>query len=334
MSHMAQEAREAPDAVQRFLDCNAATLKDLGQRLREMNPPVMLTSARGSSDHASGYLKYLSEIMLGIPCASVGASVASVYGAKLKAKGALAITISQSGKSPDIVALQEAAKDAGALTVAIVNVEDSPAAKSADICLPLHAGPEYSVAATKTFIVSLVAGASVIANWTDDASLMRAIPELPKQLARAVQLDWPAFVDLAAQSDSLYILGRGPSFPIASETALKLKETCALHAEAYSAAEVMHGPLELVGQGFPVLVYAQNDSSLPSSRAAVTRLQKMGARVVMAGQDGLPVAAVDHPLLEPIAMIQSAYLAMEQLAQRLGRDPDSPRHLSKVTETV
>jgi glutamine---fructose-6-phosphate transaminase (isomerizing) len=334
MSHMAQEAREAPEAVQRFLDRNEATLKELGQRLRKMNPPVILTSARGSSDHAAGYLKYLSEIALGVPCASVGASVASVYGAKLKAEGALAITISQSGKSPDIVALQEAAKAAGALTVAIVNVEDSPAAKSADICLPLHAGPEKSVAATKTFITSLAACASIIAHWMENQGLKRAISMLPNQLARATQLDWSGFVDMALQTDSLYVLGRGPSFPIAAETALKLKETCALHAEAYSAAEVMHGPLEIVGQGFPVLVYAQNDSSLPSSRVAVTRLQRMGARVLMAGQEGLPVTAVDHPLLEPIAMIQSAYLAIEQLAQRLDRDPDRPRHLSKVTETV
>ena len=123
---MADEAREAPHAAARFLEHNAMALADLGRRLRNAPPPVMLTSARGSSDHAAGYFKYLTEILLGVPCASIGASVVSVYGSRLQAKGAVCLTISQSGKSPDIVALQEAAKQAGALSVALVNVRTHP----------------------------------------------------------------------------------------------------------------------------------------------------------------------------------------------------------------
>ena len=179
---MRVEASEAPEAVARFLQHNGKALRELGQRLRKSDPPVVITSARGSSDHAAGYLKYLVEIALGIPCASVGASVASVYGAPLKVSNGLAVTISQSGKSPDIVALQEAAKASGALTVALVNVENSPAATTADVCLPLCAGPEQSVAATKTFIVSLVAAACVVAHWRNDAALLDAIQQLPDQL--------------------------------------------------------------------------------------------------------------------------------------------------------
>lgn len=174
MTHMAREAAEAPEAVARFLDRNRMALSEIGSRLRLSPPPVVITSARGSSDNAAGYFKYLTEILLGVPCASVGASVVSVYGAHLKAKGGLCITISQSGKSPDIVALQEAARKAGALTVALVNVEDSPAARKADICLPLHAGPELSVAATKSFIVSLAAGAAITAQWLGQEEIGRA----------------------------------------------------------------------------------------------------------------------------------------------------------------
>jgi glutamine---fructose-6-phosphate transaminase (isomerizing) len=333
MTHMRNEASEAPEAVSRFLKHNGTALHELGRHLRKSDPSVLITSARGSSDHAAGYLKYLSEIAMGIPCASVGASVASVYGASLKMQNSLAVTISQSGKSPDIVALQQAAKASGALTVALVNVGNSPAATSADICLPLCAGPEQSVAATKTFIVSLVASACIVAHWRGDPVMLDAINQLPDQLQKASTLSWPAFVEQAARAESLYVLGRGPSFPIAAETALKLKETCALHAEAYSAAEVMHGPLELVEPGFPLLVYAQADQALAGTQAAVARLKSMGAEVCVVGGD-LPTIAASHPLLSPIPMIQTAYLAIEQVAHVLGRNPDSPRQLKKVTETV
>ena len=333
MSLMRQEALEAPEAVARFLDRNADALKELGGRLLVMNPPVVITSARGSSDHAAGYLKYLVEIALGVPCASVGASVASIYGAPLKVSNGLAITISQSGKSPDIVALQAAAGLSGALTVAIVNDADSPAGQNADVCMPLYAGPEKSVAATKSFIVSLVAAASIVAAWKGDDLLRAGIQRLPEQLQRACEVEWPGFVAQAAAAESLYVLGRGPSFPIAEETALKLKETCAVHAEAYSVAEVMHGPLELVEPSFPLLVFGQADAALSGTQAAVTKLRALGAHVCFAGDD-LPIVETAHPLLSPIPIIQTAYLAIERVAQQKGRNPDKPRQLKKVTETV
>ena len=170
------------------------------------------------------------------------------------------------GKEPGHCGAAGCGTPAGALTVALVNVEDSPAAHAADICLPLHAGPELSVAATKSFIVSLVAGAAIVAHWLDHKDLLAAIAALPDQLAKAAKMDWPEAVDLAKDAESLYVVARGPSLPIATETALKLKETCAIHAEAYSIAEVMHGPLELLGEGFPVLAYSPEDSARQSSR--------------------------------------------------------------------
>jgi glucosamine--fructose-6-phosphate aminotransferase (isomerizing) len=334
MTHMEREAREAPEAVQRFLERNDAALADLGRRLRITNPPFILTSARGSSDHAAGYLKYLSEILLGVPCASVGASVASIYGARLRARSALAVTISQSGQSPDILALQQEARGAGALSVAIVNAEDSPAGQNADVCLPLYAGPEKSVAATKTVIVSMAAGAALVAHWLADGAMQSAISSLPELLHEAMKGRWIEFSDKLAGVDSLYVLGRGPSLPIASETALKLKETCAIHAEAHSAAEVMHGPLELVAKDFPVLVLAQNDQSLSSTVAALERLKLARACVLACGAFGHLTPRSSQPLLDPLVMLASVYVATEHLARVRGRDPDAPRMLRKVTETV
>jgi glutamine---fructose-6-phosphate transaminase (isomerizing) len=334
MSHMAREAAESPEAVARFLDHNSKTLVEIGARLRLKPPPVIITSARGSSDNAAGYFKYLTEILTGIPCCSIGASVVSVYGAKLQARNGFCLTISQSGKSPDIVALQDAARRAGALTVAVVNVEDSPAAHAADICLPLHAGPEVSVAATKSFIVSLVAGAAIVAHWLNDSDLMAAISGLPDHLAKAMVIDWPEVVAFAQNVESLYVVGRGPTLPVAVETALKLKETCAIHAEAYSIAEVMHGPLELLGDGYPVLAYSPDDKSRSTSRDALTKMRRTGAHVLVAEEGGLPFQRTGDSLLDPISIIQTAYRFIEATAIARGRDPDKPRLLKKVTETV
>lgn len=334
MSHMAKEAAEAPEAVARFLERNAKTLSEIGTRLRLKPPPVIITSARGSSDSAAGYFKYLTEIQTGVPCCSMGASVVSVYGAQLQARDGFCLTVSQSGKSPDIVALQNAARKAGALTVAVVNVEDSPAAHAADICLPLYAGPELSVAATKSFIVSLVAGAAIIAHWRNDGAMLSAIAALPEHLERAALIEWPDVVAFAQNAESLYVVGRGPTLPIAVETALKLKETCAIHAEAYSIAEVMHGPLELLGDGYPVLAYSPEDQSRASSVDALGKIRKTGAHVLVAEQGGLSFERTGHSLLDPISLIQTAYRFVEATAQARGRDPDRPRLLKKVTETV
>jgi glutamine---fructose-6-phosphate transaminase (isomerizing) len=334
MSLMAQEAAEAPQAVRRFLQENGGALKELGARLRLKPPPVIITAARGSSDHAAGYFKYLCEILAGVPCCSMGASVASIYGSDLKIAGALCITISQSGKSPDILALQQAAKRAGAMTVALVNDAASPAARDADICLPLHAGEERSVAATKSCIAACAAGAAIMAQWLEDHALSEGLSRLPSDLERATRVDWAAVRDLCATSQSLYVLGRGPMLPIAAEVALKLKETCAIHAEASSFAEVMHGPLELLSPDFPVLAYMTDDRSLASNRAAVEKMRRTGSRVLTIGAGDAAGIAAASPWLTPISLLQSTYVCVEAVARALGRDPDRPQQLKKVTETV
>jgi glucosamine--fructose-6-phosphate aminotransferase (isomerizing) len=332
---MEQETREAPEAVARLLDREMPAFRALGRRLASLAPPVVVTSARGSSDHAAMYLKYTLEIATGIPVSSMGPSIASVYGTAPRVAGGVLVTVSQSGRSPDLVAFQAACRAAGALTIALVNAADSPAAIEADILIPLHAGPETSVAATKSFISSIVAAAAIVAAWTGDEARLAAIARLPATLARALDADWSAAETAIAVAPSCFVLGRGPGFAIAHEAALKCKEVAARHAEAFSLAEVMHGPLRLVQPGFPVLAFAPADAAAAENRRALARLAEAGATVFAAGMDGvLPVVGTGDPSLDPIAMIVPFYLFAERLARRLGFDPDHPAHLRKVTETM
>jgi glucosamine--fructose-6-phosphate aminotransferase (isomerizing) len=231
---MAREIAQAGEAVATQLASNKTALVDIAARLRARSPRVVVTIGRGSSDHAALYLKYLIEICLGLPCASIGPSIASVYRSPLRLDGQVAITISQSGRSPDIIALQRAAKTAGALTIALVNDEESPVAREADQCLPLGAGVERSVAATKSMIAALVAGASLTAHWQANADLLAAIADLPSLFARLTDPPEESVAQIAATRSGL-VLGRGATLAIAAEAALKLKETSAIHAEAFSA---------------------------------------------------------------------------------------------------
>ncbi|MGE4249385.1 MAG: SIS domain-containing protein [Parvibaculaceae bacterium] len=327
-THMAREIAEAPEAVARMLATNAKALAELGRLYAARKPSHIVTCARGSSDCAASYFKYLIEITLGLPCCSVGASVVSVYGARLALRDTLLLTISQSGKSPDILAFQAAAKRAGVPTLAVTNTEDSPLAREADLCLPLCAGIERSVAATKSFITSAAMAAGLAAAASGDARLSDALQALPDDLARALALRWSEVEDMLAQSQSSFVLGRGPSLPMAQEATLKLKETGGLHAEAYSAAEVLHGPMELVTKGFPVLVFAPDDQALATTRETARRLGEAGAHVITPDY-----AATRHPLLDPISLIQTFYGSAERIARRRGRNPDKPRLLKKVTET-
>lgn len=327
-THMAREIAEAPQAVARMLATNAKALSELGRLYRERKPSHIVTCARGSSDCAASYFKYLIEITLGLPCCSVGASVVSVYGAKLALRDTLLVTISQSGKSPDILAFQAEAKRAGIPTLAITNTEDSPLARDADLCLPLCAGPEQSVAATKSFITSAAIAAGLAAAASGDARLSDALQGLPDDLGKALSLRWSEAEDMLSGSQSSFVLGRGPSLPMAQEASLKLKETSGLHAEAYSAAEVIHGPMELVRKGFPVLVFSPEDKALATTQDTAKRLADAGAHVVIPDY-----AATRHPLLDPISLIQTFYGSAERIARRRGRNPDQPRLLKKVTET-
>ena len=335
---MRREVEETPAAVRRLLAASGAAIAEAGEALRRLAPPVVVTVARGSSDHAATYFKYAAEIGSGIPVASLGPSVVSIYGARLKLAGAAALAISQSGKSPDIVAALAAARAGGALTLALVNTEGSPLAGAADHVVPLAAGPERSVAATKSFVASVAAALAILAAWTGDEALSRALARLPEHLDAALSCDWSPAIEAAATASSLYTLGRGAGFAVASEAALKFKETSLLHAEAYSGAELLHGPVSLVAGGFPVLAFAPADAARPGLVEVARQLEARGARLFVAGRGlpghALPAIETGHPLTEPLAMLLSFYGFVEAVSRARGLDPDVPRGLSKVTETL
>jgi len=335
-TRMFREAAEAPAVVARLLSANRAAVDALAAELRGAPPRAVMMLGRGSSDHAGVYAKHLIETRLGVLTAAAAPSASSVYQAPPHVEGVLMLAISQSGRSPDLVAAAEAARNGGARVVALVNAPDSPLAAAAHAVLPLHAGPETSVAATKSYIAALTAVAQLVAAWSGDAALAAALDALPDALTEAWALDWTGLVPSLATASSLYAVGRGPGFGAALEAALKLKETCGLHAEAFSAAEVRHGPLALIEPGFPVLVFAQDDASKPGVAALAQDLAGRGAQVMLAGAEGpgaLPYAKVD-PALQPIALIQSFYRLANALSLARGYDPDQPPHLRKVTETV
>jgi glucosamine--fructose-6-phosphate aminotransferase (isomerizing) len=334
---MYAEAGAASAAAERFLRTNSDTLERIARRLRALPPRSVITCARGSSDHAATFGKYLIETLIGVPTSSAAPSVASIFAARPVLGEALCIGISQSGRSPDLLRSVEAYKKAGAFVVVLVNDDTSPLVDLADEVLPLQAGPERSVAATKSFIASLAGLAALVAAWAQDAALIADLDALPSQLEAAFALDWADALETVDGATNLFVIGRGYSLAVAQEAALKLKETCGLHAEAFSAAEVRHGPMAIVRPGFPVIAFATSDVAGNGVRDATTEFIDRGARVAIADAGGrlagLPTLRA-HPVLEPILMIQSFYRFANMLSLRLGLDPDTPPHLSKVTQTV
>lgn len=338
-SLMLQETEQSSHVVARLLEAEAGTFAEIARLFERAAPSVITTAARGSSDHAATFFKYLMEIATGIPVASIGPSVASVYGAELKLKGGLHFTVSQSGASPDIIAVQEAAKRGGATTVAVVNVTDSPLAKSADIVLSLHAGEEKSVAATKSFIASVAALSGVVAAASQDAKLKDGLSRLPEALSLTRPEGREAVEDLLFNARSLFTGGRGTAYAISLEAALKAKETANIHAEAFSLAELMHGPMRLVEDGFPILSFIPQDEALKTSIEALKRLGSFGANLVSFGNADVPghrvpSVSTGNGHLDPLVSLINYYRIIEAVTRRKGFDPDKPRHLNKVTSTV
>lgn len=338
---MARETAESGDAVARLLNRSGEEIRAAGRLLRNLDPRLVAICARGSSNHAAAFFKYATETQLGVPVVAIGPSVASVYQTPLRLAGSAMLLISQSGRSPDLLAMAKAAQQGGAKIIAIVNDAASPAAEMADLTIPLEAGPEKSVAATKSCIASMAAGLALLADWSGDRTLADALTELPDALRAAVEADWSPLIAPFVAARSALVIGRGIGYPIAMEAALKLKETASLHAEPYSAAEVLHGPIQIVQQGFPVLLFRQRDAAGDSLDHCAAQLAAAGGRVFVAGADDheqgfmhLPVAPSAHPATELLSAMVSCYAVVDRIARARGFDPDTPPLLKKVTETL
>jgi glutamine---fructose-6-phosphate transaminase (isomerizing) len=338
MSRMLAEAREAPQAVARQLREDVARWHGFGELLREQPPSALLTIARGSSDHAAHYAAYLVMARLGRLVTSMPMSLVTLYQSRIQCEGLASFAFSQSGQSPDLVGPTRYFREGGAITCAFVNDAGSPLAQAAQWVFPLHAGQEASVAATKSFIAQLVAGARLVAAWQDDALLQQALERLPACLEQAVALDWSPAVDALRATDRLFVVGRGLGLPVALEAALKFKETCGIQAEAFSGAEIQHGPMALIEEGYPLLVFAPRGPAQAGLLELARAMRDRGARVLLAAPAGTPAADLPlvegpHAELDPVCAIQSFYPMVEALARARGNDPDRPRHLQKVTRT-
>ncbi len=338
-TQMRREILEIPAAVDRLLGNGTQAVTKAATALQDRSPNYLVSVARGSSDHVATYLKYASELLSGTPMASIGPSIASIYQCQLNLNGSACLSVSQSGKSPDIVEMARSARHGGALSIAMTNDPTSPLAHTADFTLDLHAGPELSVAATKTFVNSAVAGLWLLAEWHSDTDLRKALFDLPRTLERAIGVDWSELRDTLARRNSVFCLGRGPAYAISNEAALKFKETCQIHAESYSSAEVLHGPVSIVDRGFPVIALASEDMAEQALASVADALSEKGAKVFattpkVSKANSLPVERSSHPLVDPICLIASFYALVEQVAVSRGINPDAPRHLKKVTETV
>jgi len=340
---MFEEAADASNAV-RAQRRHGAEMAAIGAALRKLQPRAVITCARGSSDHAATYAKYLIETRAQVLTASAAPSVSSLYGVTPDVRGCLFIAISQSGRSPDLLATVASAKASGATVLALCNSADSPLMAAADLVVELRAGVENSVAATKSYLASLAAIAGVVAAWTRDAVLEAALEQLPGLMDKSWSLDWSAALPELESAQNLYVVGRGLGLGAAQEIALKCKETCALHAEAFSSAELRHGPYTLLRKGFPALLFAQADATRAGIETLAGELAQRGVPTLLAGAGaGTKADAAGATLLPtidtaaeiaPILLVLAAYRMIATLAVRRGLDPDRPPHLCKITETV
>ena len=336
---MAREVTEIPEVLRRQVQHGLGTYLMAGQHAAQTNPRGFVTCARGTSDHAATFFKYVMETRTGLPVTSIGPSIASVYKTPLKLQELICLTISQSGGSPDLVALQAAAKQGGAQTLALLNETDSPVGQTADMVLDVLAGPEKAVAATKSFVSTLFAILGFAAGFTNDKELETALRSFPDIATKALNQDWSKAQLSLARAGSVFTVGRGPGLAVAAEAALKLKETCRIHAEVFSAAEVLHGPVVLADNRFASLVFDSQDETRESILTVIQTMGERDAAAFVVTPDGncvdqLPVPDVSHPLLQPLVQIIGFYSFVEKMACNLGENADAPSGLKKVTVTV
>ncbi len=329
-SLMQKEAKEAPARIAEQLINNKINIVKIAEKIVAYEPSSVMFVGRGSSDHAGTFAKYLIEIEVGIPTFGAAPSIATVYGRTLKLNKTLVIIISQSGRSPDILEQTRKAKLSGALCLALVNDENSPLAEIVDFVIPLAVGVESSVAATKSYLATLSALLQLVAYWKKDKNLIDALESIPKALEKAIEQETQLVFNDLDKVKNLVVLGRGLGYAVGMEIALKLKEVCAIHAECFSSAEFLHGPVTLVNDEFKVINVEVNDESLATHLTQIKEISKRGAIIVNLFQGNKRL----NPRIAPLVILQRFYLDIETIAVARGLNPDLPKGLKKVTKTI
>lgn len=340
---MRQELAESPAVVAGLLRSARTPLARVADEVRRRGTRFVVIAARGTSDHAATYAQYVLGARNGLPVGLATPSLASLYRTGPRVRDALVIGLSQSGRSPDIVAVLDDARAQGALTLAVTNDPESPLALVADVVVPLEAGPELAVAATKTYVAEL-AVVALLSEALRGGDPDPALAGLPEALAGMIGQE-PQIVALAsrlAHAPACVVLARGFQYATAREWALKLKEVAGVFADPYSAADFEHGPISLVEPGLPVLAVVSTGPTLPGLVALLGRLAENGADLLVVsdaagaralGSGSLALPADLPEWLAPIVAILPCQLFAYHLAIARGRDPEAPRNLSKVTLT-
>jgi glutamine---fructose-6-phosphate transaminase (isomerizing) len=341
---MLREIREQPEALERLLTQELDKVSALARAARERDVSLLFVAARGTSDHAAVYAKYLVEILAGLPVALAAPSVFTLYEQTPRLDRALVLGISQSGKAEDAIEVLKRACAAGQLTGCITNDAESPMAGAVEHPLHCHAGVEKSLPATKTYTTSLALVYALTAGLADRPALQQDLRRAPELVAQALE-----FEDRIAEQaeryrymDECVVLARGINQCSALETALKLSETSYLRAHPYSAADFLHGPIAVVGEGYPCLLFAPSGRGYPAMLEVADELQqRQGELLVISDEQGilerattpLPMPSGVPEFLTPLVGIVAAQLFAYHLARVKGRDPDNPRGLKKVTRT-
>lgn len=327
---MAREALSTPEIIQNQLQANQPVIEQLVAQIKQKNIQMIMMVGRGSSDHAGVFAKYLFEVELGIPVCFAAPSVSGVYNKTLSLNNTLAIIISQSGKSPDLLSQTRSIQSAGAYCVALVNDGYSPLAALTDAILPIRAEAELAVAATKSYLATLSALLQLTAVWKNDLSLLADVHRLPTLLSNVSQGSPQLNAEFLRGLRHCVVLGRGFGYAIAREIALKLKEVCSIHAEAFSSAEFIHGPVTLVESELAVINIDIRDEASQIHEQQIQDITRRGARLATITHPDADVS----PRLYPLMVMLRFYLDVEQVAQTMGMNPDAPPGLKKVTETV
>lgn len=342
MSHLLDEIHEQPEAIARLLAAEGDTVRKIAAAVRAFNPQLVMLAARGTSDNAARYAQYALSIRVGLPVALATPSVHTLYDSTPHLSRALVIGISQSGQSADVRRVLTDARTQGALTVSITNDPQSPLAQATAHHIYLHAGDEHSVAATKTYTTELTALAMLVQALTaDDDNTLQQVPQwLTRTIEQSAAIaDW---VQRYRYADRLAVIGRGYNYCTAFEISLKIKELCYIVSEEYSEADFRHGPIAVIGQGFPVMLVAPSGKTLPQLRDLAQHLRDKAAECLIISDDAALLSQAVYPLpipteipewLSPICAVVPGQLFAHHMAHTRGYDVDSPRHLQKITST-
>lgn len=337
-SKMLSETNQSSEVIERqWLENTAQRLK-ISKVWQKKNYYSFITVARGSSDHAAQYFNYLVGLELGKLTTSFTPSLITTYQKHPQVNQSATIAISQSGKSPDLITSVDVLKQSNSDCFGLINSEDSPLAKNSDFLYPLKAGVEESVAATKSYIATLFASCSLIATTSKNQDLLDALTNLSTTLNNSDITSWDRLKSILSKSKQAMVVGRGLGFSIALEAALKLKETCHIQAEAFSAAEILHGPQAVIESGYPLIVFALRGPTQKGLLNLASQMKSRGANVVVItdkaqNKDDCLYNTAPHEYLDGISAIKHFYLVCEEIARLKGLDPDNPRSLSKVTMT-